>query len=271
MLLANLWTPAGLNNGARGIVVDILYEDGSSPPSLPLTVLVHFPDYCGPTFTSERSELPVVAIVPLLVEWTWKGKGNRSCLRLQVPLRLSSASTIHKNQGLTLDYVIFNIGLREFNSGSTYTGVTRVRSSDTILIVPVTDDRLKNIGKGAGLKDRMCAEARIEALSKITQRRVVAFISESGARSEMWFALSPEEIKVLNRQCALSTVTITAMLGKSAKRSVKSNRKRVANNRSISKAKTKANVVSTVNSKSKVWPVYSKSKSKVKLVMSRPR
>ena len=36
MLIANLWTEAGLVNGAMGTVQDLLYEEGQGPPSLPI-------------------------------------------------------------------------------------------------------------------------------------------------------------------------------------------------------------------------------------------
>ena len=49
MLTRNLWIETGLCNGAMGEVKDIIYND-NVPPDLPITVLVKFNNYCGPTF-----------------------------------------------------------------------------------------------------------------------------------------------------------------------------------------------------------------------------
>jgi hypothetical protein len=52
-LTANLWTKAGLKNGAVGTVHSIIYADGEKPPSLPLAVIVIFSDYKGPSYLME--------------------------------------------------------------------------------------------------------------------------------------------------------------------------------------------------------------------------
>ena len=45
MLISNLWTNQGLVNGAMGTIIDIMYELGMSPPTLPtITIKVqHYP------------------------------------------------------------------------------------------------------------------------------------------------------------------------------------------------------------------------------------
>jgi len=50
-LISNLWTNQGLVNGAMGTVVDILYELGRTPPSLPTVILVKMDNYTGPTIS----------------------------------------------------------------------------------------------------------------------------------------------------------------------------------------------------------------------------
>ena len=42
MLCANLWVDVGLVNGARGTIVAICYENGHSPPDLPVAVMIRF-------------------------------------------------------------------------------------------------------------------------------------------------------------------------------------------------------------------------------------
>ena len=49
MLTANLWTEVGLANGAMGTVVAICYKSGQAPPNLPVSVMVRFDSYRGPT------------------------------------------------------------------------------------------------------------------------------------------------------------------------------------------------------------------------------
>ena len=102
MLTANLWVDKGLVNGSMGTVVAICYRNGESPPNLPIAVTVKFDSYRGPTLTDGS-----VPIIPL--RRTWSSAGG-VCSRLQLPLKLAWAVTIHKAQGLTLDKVVINVG-----------------------------------------------------------------------------------------------------------------------------------------------------------------
>ena len=86
MLIANLWVEAGLVNGAVGTVTSICYEN-ASPPDLPLAVMVKFDNYSGPTLPDQT-----VPITPIRRSWSTSAS---NCSRLQLPLKLAWAVTIH--------------------------------------------------------------------------------------------------------------------------------------------------------------------------------
>lgn len=110
MLTANLWTETGLINGSMGTIKDILFKEDQGPPSLSIAVLVSFDSYKGPTITSLEGER-VVLIAP--IRRTWDGKSG-VCSRLQIPVCLAWAITVHKNQGLTLQTTIIDLSDKEF-------------------------------------------------------------------------------------------------------------------------------------------------------------
>ncbi|XP_057838109.2 uncharacterized protein LOC131048235 [Cryptomeria japonica] len=89
MLTTNIWTKAGLVNGALGEVVDIVYEYGSKPPDIPAYVITRINNYTGPSWNPTYPKL--VPITPISL-------GNRR----QIPLKMVWAITVHKYQGLTL-------------------------------------------------------------------------------------------------------------------------------------------------------------------------
>ena len=66
-LTYNLWTSAGLTNGAIGVVHSIIYKTGVRPPSLPHAIIATFDDYIGPAW---REDIPKsVVIVPQKKHW----------------------------------------------------------------------------------------------------------------------------------------------------------------------------------------------------------
>jgi len=107
MLTSNLWTNAGLVNGALGVIQQIVYNPGSSPLEPPTYVLVRFDNYLG--VPRDKSIPQVVPITPIK-------KGNRK----QLPVKLAWGLTIHKSQGFTLEKAAINIGKQE-RKGMTFT------------------------------------------------------------------------------------------------------------------------------------------------------
>lgn len=89
MLRRNLATHFGLVNGAIRTVTDIVVHPGNNMPTF---VMVNFDRYNGPTHNGS------VPIVPVESRWTY---GTTECSRIQIPLDVAFATTIHKSQGLT--------------------------------------------------------------------------------------------------------------------------------------------------------------------------
>ena len=161
MLTSNLWVDKGLVNGAMGTVAAICYKTGEAPPSLPISIMVKFDSYSGPTYPDGT-----IPICPLRRSWSMSGA---QCSRLQLPIKLAWAVTIHKAQGLTLDKVVINIGGKEFSSGLTYVACSRVRQLDDLLFdLPFSYERLSNLSKSKRLQERLVEDSRLLQLQAST-------------------------------------------------------------------------------------------------------
>ena len=123
MLVTNLAPDCKLSNGSTGYVLDIVYRSRRDVNvALPVVVLVKF-DALGEVVPIQ----PVTAADP--------GAGVN---RLQVPLVLAYASTIHKAIGLTLDRVVVDIKSIAFMPQTfalAYTAVSRPRSMSGLHIL----------------------------------------------------------------------------------------------------------------------------------------
>ena len=163
-LTANLWTKAGLTNGAKGIVKGMIYAPGTKPPSLPICLIVTFEKYYGPPFIDSLPNS--VPICPVRREWLSQQK---TFTRTMLPLILGYALSIHKLQGETLDKVILNIGNKEFQAGLTLVGASRVRSFEGLAFSPYPNyERIEQISKSGSLKRRIIEEQRLEVLHQKT-------------------------------------------------------------------------------------------------------
>ena len=158
MLISNLWVDVGLVNGAMGTVEAICYRTGG-PPDLPIAVMVHFDSYSGPTLHDRT-----VPITPLRRSWSSSGV---QCSRLQLPLKLAWAVTIHKSQGLTLDKVVIDVGKREFSTGLTFVACSRVRRlQDLLFSPPFPFQRLSSLANSCRLKERQQEGKRLLSLQE---------------------------------------------------------------------------------------------------------
>ena len=166
MLTANLAVQLGLVNGARGTVVAVVYAPGTAPPALPVSVVVRFEGYTGPSLAAWPGCVP---IAPL--KRTWTDHDGTTRWRLQVPLVLAWAVTIHKSQGMSLDGAALDAGEKEFAAGLTFVGVSRVRTLAGLHLIGPTEhlnlSRFQQLGGKAG-EQRLREDARLRALSTTT-------------------------------------------------------------------------------------------------------
>ena len=89
------------------------------------------------------------------------------CSRLQLPLKLAWAVTIHKAQGLTLDKAVINLGSTVFCAGLTFVACSRVRHMSDIIFSPGFDfDRLSNLANNVRLQERRTEDFRLQLLDQ---------------------------------------------------------------------------------------------------------
>ncbi|RIB16103.1 hypothetical protein C2G38_2190908 [Gigaspora rosea] len=88
-----------------------------------------------------------------------------TCSRIQFPLCLAWAITIHKSQDLTLPQAVINLGNREFALSLTFVGVSSVRTLDDLLFDSAfTFEILQKLGQHARLQQRLMEEQSLLSL-----------------------------------------------------------------------------------------------------------
>ena len=162
MLTRNLWTEKGLCNGSMGVVKDIIYQEGDSPPNLPIAVIVQFDTfYTGPSICDDLPRC--IPIIPLTNASDLHGSSHE---RQQLPLRLYWAITIHKSQGLTLNKAWIDLGISEKFIGLAYVAVSRVRKLKDMIIEPMTLECLQDVKNRKDFKYREVEKGRINDLAE---------------------------------------------------------------------------------------------------------
>lgn len=119
MLLTNLDPGSNLVNGSRGVVEDFA-EDGFP--------IVKFAN----------------GIKTIIKPHSWILEDERQvCVeKVQVPLILAWAATIHSSQGQSLDLVSINLGQSIFEYGQAYVALSRVRTLEGLRIVDLDFSRM---------------------------------------------------------------------------------------------------------------------------------
>ena len=144
MLTTNVDVSDGLVNGARGEVVHI----ATNHPSSVTHVLVKFDNLQVGTKAKQSSPFQgtIPDAVPLVKHETVflaRGKRGSEVTRLQFPLTLAWATTIHKVQGLTLDDIVVDMKGGRFSPGQAYVAFSRVKSLQGLHILNFNPKAIK--------------------------------------------------------------------------------------------------------------------------------
>ena len=144
MLTANVDVSDGLVNGARGEVVHIVTNNNNKVT----TVLIKFDnDRVGlkaiQTSPYRATYSNAVPIAKYEVVFCAKGRRGSEITRLQFPLTLAWATTIHKVQGLTLDKIVVDMKGGRFSPGQAYVAFSRVKTLQGLHILNFNSKAIK--------------------------------------------------------------------------------------------------------------------------------
>ena len=143
MLTTNVDISDRLINGQLGTVVKVSVDNVSNKPS---TIFVKFDDNnagasairnSSSSFARENNLVPIKPILARIKVRPGK-PSSPEIQRLQFPLTLAWACTVHKVQGLTLDNIVVSLDLRKqrcFNYGQVYVALSRATSLNGLYIL----------------------------------------------------------------------------------------------------------------------------------------
>jgi len=75
-------------------------------------------------------------------EWVYESDNNTSVIKKQIPLIIAWAITIHKSQGMSLDYVSTNLGDNIFEYGQAYVVLSRVKNLEGLTISEINFNKI---------------------------------------------------------------------------------------------------------------------------------
>ncbi len=143
MLTTNVDVSDGLVNGARGEVVHIVTDSGNKV----INILVKFDSTDvgvkakhASRFTNFSDAVPLTRHEAIFLA---RGKKGSVVTRLQFPLTLAWATTIHKVQGLTLDTIVVDMKGGRFSPGQAYVAFSRVKKLTGLYILNFNPSAIK--------------------------------------------------------------------------------------------------------------------------------
>ncbi|EED12032.1 conserved hypothetical protein [Talaromyces stipitatus ATCC 10500] len=131
MLIEDIWIEHGLVNGAFSMIIDIIWEAGITNPREipPYALLIHFDTYNGPEYITINEK----KVVPIFRSKRDFSTNNINCSRIQFPITVAYAMTIHKAQGITVPKAVLNIAEKDFTISLTYVALSRVKALNGVL------------------------------------------------------------------------------------------------------------------------------------------
>ena len=133
----------GQVNGSRGVVLGFANITAKKKPYEEL----EDGDYEILTENYSHRNLPVVRylngeekVVPYEV-FSQRIEGIGSCTRSQIPLKLAWAITVHKSQGMSIDYLKVDLS-KVFADGQTYVALSRARSKEGLEVRGFSDEKV---------------------------------------------------------------------------------------------------------------------------------
>ena len=170
--------PGGFVNGDTGVVGFEAVEPNTEEhkqlsKDLPEALGVAWPRVCFARSTRSGREEKLLPPVKFERRIFRRGK----CIRWQCPLRLSWAITIHKSQGMSLPYVVCDIG-GAFAPGQVYVALSRAVSMQGMQIVNFDEQRIK-VSYPALYFHRACSEA--------SRTRDAAPLARFWSQSHFWW------------------------------------------------------------------------------------
>ena len=145
MLTVNIDVIDGLVNGARGVVEYIDFNEQLQDVN---AILVKFED----VFVGEKAKLQsayrnsypdTVPIFKYEAILYYGRKKTVSTRRIQFPLSLAWALTIHKVQGLTVNKIVVSMKGPRFNAGQAYVAFSRVKNLNDLYITDFNPQKIK--------------------------------------------------------------------------------------------------------------------------------
>ncbi|CAJ1966117.1 unnamed protein product [Cylindrotheca closterium] len=116
-----------LVNGSRGVVVEFTNEQPEPPFNIPISIPKSNSDQARkegiyPKVKFQNGETRILG----MAEFTSRIVGVGQCIRIAVPLKLAWAITVHKSQGMTLDYVKIDLS-GVFCKAQAYVALSRAK------------------------------------------------------------------------------------------------------------------------------------------------
>ena len=142
MITTNIDVSDRLTNGVMGMIVNILKDEEELNVKV---ILVKFDNSdVGQSAKSQSLYKKVnrnaVPIVPFQASFQINSSSSCTASRLQFPLKLSWAVTIHKCQGLTFDEIVIDMSPNKgkYYPGQAYVGFSQVKTLDGLHIINYT-------------------------------------------------------------------------------------------------------------------------------------